>query len=146
MGNSKWGGNMVHTSTLWRDHMPERDGSRPPCGASRSSPTDPASARRGARARFRPDRRRAHQLAEGAQGHGLLRDVLGRWQVVCVRRCRLQRDHLDQQGKGFLKFPHNDTIQCVTSNPVSHGLASCTASDFGLWSPSSARCKDQSPV
>ena len=21
---------MVHTSTLWRDHMPERDGSRPP--------------------------------------------------------------------------------------------------------------------
>ena len=30
---------------------------------------------------------------------------------------------------------HNDTIQCMAYNPVSPILASCSASDFGLWSP-----------
>ena len=39
------------------------------------------------------------------------------------------------KGKGILKFTHNDTIQCLAYNPVNHALASCTASDFGLWSP-----------
>ena len=29
---------------------------------------------------------------------------------------------------------HNDAIQCMSYNPVSHQLASCAISDFGLWS------------
>ncbi|XP_009881173.1 PREDICTED: intraflagellar transport protein 122 homolog isoform X1 [Charadrius vociferus] len=30
---------------------------------------------------------------------------------------------------------HNDSIQCVSYNPLTHQLASCSSSDFGLWSP-----------
>lgn len=29
---------------------------------------------------------------------------------------------------------HGDPIQCLTFNPVSHQLASCTQSDFAFWS------------
>uniref|UniRef100_A0A2I2YPW7 Intraflagellar transport protein 122 homolog n=1 Tax=Gorilla gorilla gorilla TaxID=9595 RepID=A0A2I2YPW7_GORGO len=37
--------------------------------------------------------------------------------------------------EGILKYTHNDAIQCVSYNPVTHQLASCSSSDFGLWSP-----------
>lgn len=37
--------------------------------------------------------------------------------------------------EGLLKYSHNDTIQKLTYNPVTGQLASCTATDFGLWSP-----------
>ncbi|XP_013914619.1 PREDICTED: intraflagellar transport protein 122 homolog isoform X2 [Thamnophis sirtalis] len=37
--------------------------------------------------------------------------------------------------EGILKYTHNDSIQCVSYNPVTHQLASCSSSDFGLWSP-----------
>ncbi|XP_066284975.1 intraflagellar transport protein 122 homolog [Branchiostoma lanceolatum] len=37
--------------------------------------------------------------------------------------------------EGILKYTHNDPIQCVSYNPVTHQLASCTSSDFGMWSP-----------
>ncbi len=37
--------------------------------------------------------------------------------------------------EGLLKYSHNDTIQKLVYNPVTGQLASCTASDFGLWSP-----------
>ncbi|XP_061428791.1 intraflagellar transport protein 122 homolog [Lethenteron reissneri] len=37
--------------------------------------------------------------------------------------------------EGILKYTHNDVIQSVAYNPVSHQLASCSSSDFGLWSP-----------
>ncbi|NXJ07321.1 IF122 protein, partial [Odontophorus gujanensis] len=33
------------------------------------------------------------------------------------------------------KLGHNDSIQCVSYNPLTHQLASCSSSDFGLWSP-----------
>lgn len=37
--------------------------------------------------------------------------------------------------EGILKYSHNDSIQCLSYNPVTQQLASATASDFGLWSP-----------
>ncbi|XP_043934565.1 intraflagellar transport protein 122 homolog [Protopterus annectens] len=37
--------------------------------------------------------------------------------------------------EGILKYTHNDSIQCVAYNPITHQLASCSSSDFGLWSP-----------
>ncbi|NXX80241.1 IF122 protein, partial [Urocolius indicus] len=37
--------------------------------------------------------------------------------------------------EGILKYTHNDSIQCVLYNPLTHQLASCSSSDFGLWSP-----------
>ncbi|KFO14189.1 Intraflagellar transport protein 122, partial [Balearica regulorum gibbericeps] len=37
--------------------------------------------------------------------------------------------------EGILKYTHNDSIQCVSYNPLTHQLASCSSSDFGLWSP-----------
>ena len=39
------------------------------------------------------------------------------------------------KAQGILKYSHNDTIQKLVYNPVTQQLASCTASDFGLWSP-----------
>ncbi|RWS28956.1 intraflagellar transport protein 122-like protein, partial [Leptotrombidium deliense] len=36
--------------------------------------------------------------------------------------------------EGILKYSHNDIIKCMAYNPVTHQLASCTASDVGLWS------------
>lgn len=38
-------------------------------------------------------------------------------------------------GAGILKYNHNDPIQCLAFSPVTHQLASATATDFGLWSP-----------
>uniref|UniRef100_A0A672ZMG9 Intraflagellar transport protein 122 homolog n=1 Tax=Sphaeramia orbicularis TaxID=375764 RepID=A0A672ZMG9_9TELE len=37
--------------------------------------------------------------------------------------------------EGILKYTHNDSIQCLAYNPVTHQLASCSSGDFGLWSP-----------
>ncbi|XP_049859178.1 intraflagellar transport protein 122 homolog [Schistocerca gregaria] len=36
--------------------------------------------------------------------------------------------------EGVLKYTHNDAIQCLAYNPVSHHLASCAISDFAFWS------------
>ncbi|XP_039234402.1 intraflagellar transport protein 122 homolog isoform X1 [Pipra filicauda] len=37
--------------------------------------------------------------------------------------------------EGILKYTHNDSIQCISYNPLTHQLASCSSGDFGLWSP-----------
>lgn len=37
--------------------------------------------------------------------------------------------------EGLLRYSHTDSIQALEYNPVTHQLASATASDFGLWSP-----------
>ncbi|XP_013396252.1 intraflagellar transport protein 122 homolog isoform X2 [Lingula anatina] len=37
--------------------------------------------------------------------------------------------------EGILKYQHNDAIQCLAYNPLTHQLASCAQTDFGLWSP-----------
>jgi intraflagellar transport protein 122 len=39
------------------------------------------------------------------------------------------------KAEGILKYSHNDSIQKIAYNPVTHALASCTETDFGLWSP-----------
>ncbi|KAL1472852.1 hypothetical protein MTO96_039056 [Rhipicephalus appendiculatus] len=36
--------------------------------------------------------------------------------------------------EGILKYSHHDSIQCLTYNPLTHTLVSCSCSDFGLWS------------
>lgn len=36
--------------------------------------------------------------------------------------------------EGILKYSHNDAVQCLSYNPITHQLASCAHSDFGLWS------------
>ncbi|RUS86065.1 hypothetical protein EGW08_006158 [Elysia chlorotica] len=37
--------------------------------------------------------------------------------------------------EGILKYTHNEAIQSLAYNPVTHQLASCAVTDFGLWSP-----------
>lgn len=37
--------------------------------------------------------------------------------------------------QGTLKYSHGDTIQSISQNPTSGAVLSCTASDFGIWSP-----------
>jgi len=39
------------------------------------------------------------------------------------------------KAEGILKYNHNESIQCLSYNPVTQQLASGTASDLGLWSP-----------
>jgi len=39
-----------------------------------------------------------------------------------------------KQGEGLLKYQHNDSIQALAFNPVTHMLVSVTATDFGFWS------------
>eukprot|EP00040_Diaphanoeca_grandis_P002902 m.23057 g.23057 ORF g.23057 m.23057 type:complete len:1216 (-) comp14047_c1_seq1:211-3858(-) len=39
--------------------------------------------------------------------------------------------------EGILKYVHQDSIQCLSFNPVTHQLASCTQGDFGFWSAES---------
>ncbi|NXX46775.1 IF122 protein, partial [Tricholaema leucomelas] len=55
----------------------------------------------------------------------------------CVRLCCacLLFPAASGYSSGLLQHQHNDSIQCVSYNPLTHQLASCSSSDFGLWSP-----------
>ncbi|NWQ60244.1 IF122 protein, partial [Neopipo cinnamomea] len=51
------------------------------------------------------------------------------WFVKCISPicyCPLKREK---------RALHNDSIQSVSYNPLTHQLASCSSGDFGLWSP-----------
>jgi intraflagellar transport protein 122 len=128
---------MVHTTITWRDQMPERDGKRPPvwCIAFKPDGTQLVLAVGNRVLVFDPNE---GELIQSLKGH---KDT-----VYCVAYSadgkRFASGGADKnviiwtsEGKGFLKFTHNDTIQCLAYNPVNHALASCTSSDFGLWSP-----------
>uniref|UniRef100_A0A8C5PU28 Intraflagellar transport protein 122 homolog n=1 Tax=Leptobrachium leishanense TaxID=445787 RepID=A0A8C5PU28_9ANUR len=68
------------------------------------------------------------QAADSSSGERI------RWHRVPVRR----RDILWSSHRFWTHCSpdgHNDSIQCVSYNPVTHQLASCSSSDFGLWSP-----------
>jgi len=55
----------------------------------------------------------------------------------------------NEDGKPVLKYSHSDSIQRVVFNPATDTLASCTNSDFGLWSPTEkqvAKYKVQSKI
>jgi len=43
--------------------------------------------------------------------------------------------------EGLLKYSHNDPIQALSYNGTTNALLSCTANDFGLWSPQSKSVK-----
>ncbi|NXR69437.1 IF122 protein, partial [Rhadina sibilatrix] len=65
--------------------------------------------------------------------------------VYCVAYAKDGKQHLEallacviiwtSKLEGILKYTHNDPIQCVSYNPLTHQLASCSSGDFGLWSP-----------
>ena len=42
---------------------------------------------------------------------------------------------------GLLKYTHKWSIQHLAYNPVTHSLASCTESNFGIWSPEQKNVK-----
>jgi len=53
------------------------------------------------------------------------------------------------KGDGILKYSHSSSVQRVLYNPSTESLASCTNSDFGLWSPEQktvAKYKVQSKI
>ncbi|GMI36406.1 hypothetical protein TrRE_jg11942 [Triparma retinervis] len=53
------------------------------------------------------------------------------------------------KGDPILKYTHQESIQRVVYNPTTDALASCTNSDFGLWSPtekSVAKFKTQAKI
>jgi len=54
-----------------------------------------------------------------------------------------------EKGEPILKYTHSDSVQKVLYNPATDSLASCTNTDFGLWSPtekSVAKYKVQSKI
>ena len=62
-----------------------------------------------------------------AQNVGLLREIFIFVDCTCslcntVLGCDIVRRYI---------FRHNDAIQCLAYNPVSHQLSSCSCSDFG---------------
>jgi len=128
---------MVHTSISWRDQMPERDGTRPPvwCITFKPDGTQLVLAVGNRVLVFDPVE---GELIQSLKGH---KDT-----VYCVAYSadgkRFASGGADKnviiwtsKCTGFLKFTHNESIQCLSYNPVNHALASCTSSDFGLWSP-----------
>lgn len=46
-----------------------------------------------------------------------------------------------KEGKGFLKFSHDTSVQVVAFNPVRISLVSCACNDFGFWSPDNQSVK-----
>lgn len=86
------------------------------------------------------------------QGHCLLRGFFPQRRAIRVRIRRQKRHHMDgtarrhsqiqvRLGLGLatsiptfssLCFSHNDSLQCLSFNPVTCLLISCAATDFGI--------------
>ena len=128
---------MVKTDISWRDQMPERDGKRPPvwCITFKPDGTQLVLAVGNRVLVFDPvegeliNSLKGHKdtvycVAYSADGKRFASGGADKNVIIWTSKCT-----------GFLKFTHNDTIQCLSYNPVNHALASCTAGDFGLWSP-----------
>ncbi|KAK9811224.1 hypothetical protein WJX72_000251 [[Myrmecia] bisecta] len=127
----------MRTHLVWSDTPPEKDGIKSVC-------YDLA---------FKPD---GTQLVAGVGGRVLVYDTVEgellhslrghKDAVYCVAYSndgkRFASGGADKtviiwthKAEGILKYTHNDAIQALAYNPVSHQLASATATDFGLWSP-----------
>ncbi|NXK60377.1 IF122 protein, partial [Sylvietta virens] len=56
----------------------------------------------------------------------------GKWHLGALLACVII---WTSKLEGILKYTHNDSIQCVSYNPLTHQLASCSSGDFGMSSP-----------
>lgn len=127
----------MNTTTVWSDHVPEKDGARNPINDVAFSPD-------GTRVIVAVGNRvllyNAHtgDLLESLRGH---KDT-----VYCVHFSfdgqRFASGGSDKivviwkiTGQGLLKYNHTASIQTVKYNPVTLLLASCSEVDFGLWTP-----------
>jgi intraflagellar transport protein 122 len=126
----------MRTVTLWTDRVaPETDGVKPPVND----------------VCYRPDGAQVI-AAVGNRVHvydalgDLLHTLRGHKDTVnCVSYCYDNKQFASggadkmviiwtSRGEGILKFAHNESIQSVAYNPVTHQLLSVTATDFGMWS------------
>ena len=127
----------MRTSVAWTDMPPERDGVRSVCHSLAHSP-DGTQLVAGVGSRV---------LVYNASDGDLLHSLKGHKDAVYAVSYALDGKHFasgaadktviiwTNAGGGFLRYSHADAIQCLAYNPRGPELASATANEFGLWSP-----------
>lgn len=127
----------MNTTTVWSDHVPEKDGVRSPINDVAFSP-DGTRVIAAVGNRVLLYNAITGDLLESLRGH---KDT-----VYCVHFSfdgqRFASGGSDKivviwkiTGQGLLKYNHTASIQTVKYNPVTLLLASCSEVDFGLWTP-----------